>query len=330
MALLPPIWLPTEVRDSLDVPITVRQVQGPQGPVQNGWQLRGVWEYDADSLMFGGYSALLALYGDQLRAFSDRGTRLTFIAPDVEHGPEQKAPVMARQLVEATHALDLWDIESATRDPITDQYWLGFENTHAVHRYSVASEPDGVRLIGSDVNWSANSGAEAMARLRDGRFLIIPEGGKEGLIYSADPVSGVEAQTFEYRTPISGFGITDAVQLPDGRLLILLRNVVWGIPPFEARLAIAEIPGADAEQVLEPRIVLNLTQLAPPENYEGLAVRARGDGTIDLWIVSDDNLSVMQRTLLVKLRFDPARELKTEVEAEAASAAIQAKQKARE
>ncbi|MGB3470602.1 MAG: esterase-like activity of phytase family protein [Erythrobacter sp.] len=333
--LLPPIWLRAEVDNTFDTPVTLKQVESSQEAVRDGWQLRGVWEYDAASLMFGGYSALLALDDGRLQAFSDRGTRFTFVQPDrprSDRDKSQETPdrLMEPQPVEASHALDLWDIESAARDPGTGQYWLGFENTHGFHRYSPAGEPDGVRLIGSTVNWASNSGAEAMARLRDGRFLVIPEGGKEGLIYPADPVTGVEATTFEYRTPISGFGITEAVQLPDGRLLILLRNVVWGIPPFEARLAIAEIPEPGDEQVLEPRIVLNLTQVAPPENYEGLAVRERGDGSFDLWIISDDNLSVMQRTLLVKLRFDPAKGLRAGAAAKAANPPKQTKQKARE
>lgn len=309
MALLPPIWLRTEVVDGFDSPVIVRQLSGAQTSVTDGWQVRGVWEYDSRSMMFGGYSAMLALGGNMMRAFSDRGTRFTFVAPDAEPTAREKdytARPSVRQLVEPEYALNMWDIESATRDPETGQYWLGFENVHGFHRYTVASDPDGVRLIGKDVDWSYNSGAEAMVRLSDGRFLIIPEGGKQGLIFPDDPVTGVAAQTFEYRTPLPGFGITDAQQLPDGRLLILSRNVVWGIPPFEARLAIAKVPQPGGAMVVAPEVVLDLTQLVPPDNYEGLALREREDGTIDLWIISDDNQSAMQRTLLVKLRFDPA------------------------
>lgn len=309
LTLAPGTWLRTEVNVGFKGAVKVRQIAGQNDTSIDGWQLHGVWEYDAPSMAFGGYSALLALGSNKLRAFSDRGTRFTLIEPDQ---PEEltknitRGRQMSRQLVDPEYSFYLWDIESATRDPKTGQYWLGFENVHAFQRYNVASEPEEVRLITDEVDWTSNSGAEAMVRLSDGRFLIIPEGGKQGLLYPDDPVTGVTAQSFVYRTPLPGFGITDAAQLPDGRLLILSRNVTWGIPPFEARLAIAEIPPPGAPQVMSPRVVLDLTSLAPPENYEGLAIRERADGMLDIWLISDDNLSAIQRTLLVKLRFDPA------------------------
>jgi len=43
----------------------------------------------------------------------------------------------------------------------------------------------------------------------------------------------------------------------------------------------------------------------PRENYEGLALRPRGDGRVDVWVMSDDNFSIIQRSLLAKLVFDP-------------------------
>ncbi len=309
--LAPGTVVRTHVREDLRGPIAIRQVAGPQGELAGEWQLRGVWEYDSQTAMFGGYSALLLIGGDRLRAFSDRGTRLTISLPDglqkTAARREIGAPArrMDWQPVEAGYVNLLWDIESATRDPATGQYWLGFENTHAVQRYSAGGEPSGVRLLKAEVDWPVNSGAEAMARLSDGRFVIVPEGGQQGLIFPADPATGVVPTRFEYRPAIPGFAITDAAQLPDGRLLLLLRKVGWGLPPFESRIAIADVPQPGAPQVMRPQITLNLTRIAPRENYEGLAVRPRSDGALDVWLISDDNLAAMQRTLVVKLRFDP-------------------------
>ena len=81
----------------------------------------------------------------------------------------------------------------------------------------------------------------------------------------------------------------------------------------------ARVPEPDEPQIMEAMIALDLATVVPRENYEGLALRERADGAVDVWLISDDNMSVMQRTLLAKLRFDPS-----------AGEALPHKQKARE
>lgn len=281
--------------------IEVTQVEGPSKKSIDGWTLQGVWEAKADTLMFGGFSALLPLGENTLRAFSDRGTRLTLTEPD----QPQEVGNVVRQIVTAGRRRELWDIESATRDPETGQYWLGFENVHTVHRFTSASEADRLRDLDDEVGWTVNSGAEALVRLADGRFIILPEGAREGLVFDQDPVAGDAFETFPYQTPAASYAVTDMVQLPDGRLLLLLRNLVWGVPPFDSLLAIGEPPRGGQTEPFAPSITLDLTKVIPAENYEGLAVRERTDGDLDVWLISDDNLAAMQRTLIVKLRFDP-------------------------
>ncbi len=280
--------------------VAVTRLQGPGLTGTPGWDIAGVWEYDAESLMFGGYSALLALSGDRLRAFTDRAFRMTLIAPD-EDDPQER---IDRQLVAREDANHLWDIESATRDPATGRYWLGYENRHTIHRFTREGIIDGKRDLTGEVDWGDNGGAEAMTRLADGRFVILPEGGREGVIFAYDPVEGAPMQRFAFRNPAPGFAATDMAQLPDGRLLVLMRDVVWAWPAFTSLIAIGPPPQAGG--VFAPEKVLQLDPAIPRENYEGLTLRPRADGRIDVWLISDDNLSVMQRTLLVKLIFDPA------------------------
>ncbi len=292
------------MRDDLpDTPpraITVTRLQGPGPTGTPGWDIAGVWEYDADSLMFGGYSALLALPGEGLRAFSDRAFRLTLIAPDADD-PQQ---LIDRQLVAPGDSQRLWDIESAASDPAGRRYWLGYEGRHTIHRFTPEGQILGKRDLTGEVDWGDNGGAEAMTRLADGRFVILPEGGREGVIFAYDPVEGAPLQRFAFRNPAPGFAATDMAQLPDGRLLVLMRDVVWAWPTFTSLIAIGPPPQAGG--VFAPETVLRLDPAIPRENYEGLALRPRGDGRIDVWLISDDNLSVIQRTLLAKLIFDPA------------------------
>lgn len=295
----PGTWLRTELPDTSPRNIALARLQGPGSAGAPGWEIEGVWQYSAESLLFGGYSALLAVSGNRLRAFSDRGFRMTLTEPDQSGAP----PRISRQMVAREDAHDLWDIESATRDPATGRYWLGYEHRHAIHRFTRESAIAGKRDLTADVDWGANGGAEAMTRLADGRFVILPEGGRKGVIFASDPVEGASLQRFAFRNPAPGFAATDMAQLPDGRLMVLMRDVVWAWPAFTSLIAIG--PPPEAGGTFAPEKVLQLDPAIPRENYEGLALRPRADGRIDVWLISDDNLSVMQRTLLAKLIYDP-------------------------
>lgn len=295
----PGTWLRTELPNTPPHHIAVTRLQGPGATASPDWAIAGVWQYDAESLLFGGYSALLVLSDNRLRAFSDRAFRMTLTEPD-QSGPP---PRITRQMVAREDANYLWDIESATRDPATGQYWLGYENRHTIHRFTREGAIAGKRDLTAEVDWGANGGAEAMTRLADGRFVILPEGGREGVIFAFDPVEGAPLQRFAFRNPAPGFAATDMAQLPDGRLIVLMRDVVWAWPAFTSLIAIG--PPPEPGGIFAPKKVLQLDPAIPRENYEGLALRPRADGRIDVWLIADDNLSVMQRTLLAKLIFDP-------------------------
>ncbi|MDY7096518.1 MAG: esterase-like activity of phytase family protein [Pseudomonadota bacterium] len=337
--IAPGTWLRSEAPYRPPIDITLSQVMGAADEAQGAWRRMGVWEYSADNYLFGGYSALIALPDDKLIAFSDRGMRFSLIEPDKPQ-PKQRpsqahhpAHNVKLQRVPKYRARWLWDIESATRDPDTGEYWLGFENTHAIHSFDEDHEAQEVRLLTKHVDWTVNSGAEAMTRLSDGRFVLLPEGKREGLIFPDDPtIKGGEIGRFPYRSPVDGFAVVDMVQLPDGRLLLLLRNLVWGLPPFDSLLAVTDPPVAGQEEPLTPKVVLDLEDLVPAENYEGVTYKERAEGTLDVWIISDDNRAAIQRTLLAKLRLDPAlldqpEEKPAKVERPSKG---QAKQKARE
>lgn len=295
----PGTWLRTPLPAKPPRDIAVTRLQGPGPAGAPGWEIAGVWQYRAQSLQFGGYSALLALSDNRLRAFSDRAFRMTLTEPDLP-GPR---PQISRQVVAREDANHLWDIESATREEATGYYWLGYENRHTIHRFTRASGLAGKRDLTAVVDWGDNGGAEAMTRLADGRFVILPEGGSEGVIFAYDPVEGAPMQRFAFRNPAPGYAATALSQLPDGRLIVLMRDVVWAYPTFTSLIAIGPPPVAGG--TFAPTRVLQLDPAIPRENYEGLALRPRADGRMDVWLIADDNMSMMQRTLLAKLIFDP-------------------------
>jgi hypothetical protein len=137
-----------------------------------------------------------------------------------------------------------------------------------------------------------NEGVEAVAALTDGRLLLLAESGGAGWL----GVPG-DWQSITW-TVTDDFHPTDLIQLPNGDLVVLERrfSVLGG---FAARLSL--VPGATIAPGarLEGR---ELLRLAPPwtvDNFEGLAVGQGPNGEPMLYLISDDNFSPLQATLLL-------------------------------
>jgi hypothetical protein len=99
-------------------------------------------------------------------------------------------------------------------------------------------------------------------------------------------------------------------ELPDGRVLILLRKVSLGLPyDFSARLVLADPTMIRASEPWPWEEVAELGPAVPMDNYEGLAIAGATEGKpLTLWLISDDNgASYIQRTLLVRLEWNYPR-----------------------
>jgi hypothetical protein len=98
---------------------------------------------------------------------------------------------------------------------------------------------------------------------------------------------------------IDEFDISDAALLPDGDLLVLERRFTWltGIDMRIRRIALAGIrPGA----LLDGPILIEANMSHQIDNMEGLAVHREADGETVLTLISDDNFSPLQRTVLLQ------------------------------
>ena len=102
------------------------------------------------------------------------------------------------------------------------------------------------------------------------------------------------------------FSPTDMAPLPDGRVLILLRNFVWGLPPrFEVGLMVADPSEIAAGETWTGQMLAFFPRPFPIDNYEGLSVEwEEGGYPVTITLVSDDNDMRFQRTLLARLRWD--------------------------
>lgn len=93
------------------------------------------------------------------------------------------------------------------------------------------------------------------------------------------------------------FGLTAVAPLPGGRRAYLLRafSVLQGVR------VILRITAPDGATVDELKLAAPLTV----DNFEGLAAVPRRDGSIRFYLISDDNFSKLQRTLLVAFDWRP-------------------------
>jgi hypothetical protein len=121
-----------------------------------------------------------------------------------------------------------------------------------------------------------------------------------GLLFAGDPVEGAKAIGFRF-VPPKGFMPTDMAALPDGRVLILLRGLGFGLPPFSAQLVVADPSEIRSGEEWPWTPFAEISPPLPRDNYEGLAIAATPDGGADIWIISDDNNAAFQRTLLIRL-----------------------------
>ncbi|GGC04043.1 hypothetical protein GCM10011494_23110 [Novosphingobium endophyticum] len=275
------------------------------------FSLDGAWQMASRSYGFGSYSALLAMPDRTLLALSDNGTYLRFTPPGAERGRFETGEIKVGKF----RSKEQRDIESAARDPRTGQLWLGLEGSNAVIRLAPGLDVLGKARPRAISRWGSNSGAEAMARLADGRFVLLREAADDWLakwrhdavVFEGDPTAGAKSWHFVFDGP-AGFSPTDMTQMPDGRLLILMRRLVWPMPQrFAGRLVLADPADIRPGKVWKAREVARIASSLPVDNFEGLAVVPSRDGRLTVWIISDDNFSRLQRTVLWKLSVDPRR-----------------------
>jgi len=275
-------------------------------------EFRGGLVLTSPAKQLGGISAIrVAPDGQQFIAASDRGrwlrgrivyegTRPTGIA-NSEMAPMLGAdgrPLAAR---------GWYDTESIAQDG--DTLYVGIERVHRIVRFNYGR--DGLLARGQPLELPpairklpSNKSIEALVFVPrklplGGTLIAISERGLDaaGNILGF-LIGGPRPGTFTIKRR-DDFDISDAAPLPDGDLLLLERKFSFagGVGIRIRRIKLNDIgPGTlvDGTSVFDADLNYNL------DNMEGLSVHRSATGETVLTLISDDNFSPLQRTLLLQ------------------------------
>jgi hypothetical protein len=265
-------------------------------------RFRGALELKSADKRFGGFSGLLVSPdGSRLTAISDEGYwftgRLRYAADGALAGLDQTQLEKMRGLSGQPLPNKWWSDAEALALLPDGGLAVAFEGRKRLWRYpGVGGRPQSLPSPPGLADAPPNGAIEALTALKNGRLLALTEelaveGGLRGWIGNRPLVY-----------PMSeGYRPTGAATLPNGDVLVLERRI---FPPSARvqRLAAAQLDAA----VLKPVELARLNGGLTLDNMEGIDARRDRDGRIAVYLISDDNRSRWQRTLLMMFEIDPA------------------------
>lgn len=260
---------------------------------------------------FGGFSALVRTGPGTFTAFSDKGFALRFSAPGMDQRDTRLVPITATHVVFKKGR----DAEGATHDADSGRTWIAWEGRNAISRVLPDLRQEAIVQPKAMRDWGRNSGPESLLRLSDGRFVALREGFDDqfkrdrhrAVIFAGDPIDSGEPARFTFGGP-ARFAPTDMAQLPDGRVLVLMRRAVWPMPyRFAGRIALADPAAIRPGGTWQAHEVAKLSSNLPVDNFEGMAIEPGPGRKVTVWLISDDNDAASQATVLWKMIVDPAK-----------------------
>lgn len=312
---LPPLKQPLPARGEAIALSSQRLPLDSQAPGQaalGAFEFRGALQLSSPHPRFGGFSALeIDASGRRLLALSDEGVwleaRLGYDSRGwLARADQGRLGALADEQGRALGGKQDGDAEAMTR--LSDgSYVVSFEQRLRLWRYprpgrrhpAVAAAAQAFAAPAELQQAPENGAIEALTHLADGRLLALAEqfesqGGLMGWVWER---GAWHALTY---LPTHELLPTDATLLPDGDLLVLERGYKRETGPRAAirRLSAAAVrPGAR----LEPETVAELARPLLVDNSEGLFARRGDHGESLVYLMSDDNYSREQRTLLMLL-----------------------------
>lgn len=274
-----------------------------------------LFELTSSDPLFGGLSGLDFLDDDTLIFASDMGTLFWIdVDPETSVPADTAFSALLRDETGQPFNGKSW-VDSEGVSWTGEMLYVSFEREHRVLAYDIdgcgafargielVSFDSGAFGIGTDV--SPNSGLEALGSRGTSEFILGLEERNNGApvaIYKTGEESDGFAQRLRAPELTMQTG-TDLVEAENGedRLYSIFRSYD---PLRGNRIAIAVSSLSEDGLISETQQLTMLTSEVVVDNFEGIAVRPVSDTTDRIVIVSDDNFSDRQKTLLAVFDHD--------------------------
>ena len=263
---------------------------------------------------FGGFSAIrVAPDGEHFVSLTDKGRWLTGRIVYERGHPAGIAEAMMAPMLgpdgRTLAARGWYDTESlAERD---GWLYVGIERVNRIVRFDfarhgllaraeVVSGPPGISRLPYNKGLEALTFAPHKSKLAGALIAFSERGLDPNGNLKAFLIGGAAPGQFSVKRR-DDFDISDSTTLPSGDVLLLERRFSWwtGLAMRLRRIAISGIaPGAlvDGTDLLFADLGYEI------DNMEGLGVHAASNGDTVLTLISDDNFSILQRTVLLQFK----------------------------
>jgi hypothetical protein len=280
-------------------------------------EFRGGMELRSDYREFGGISGLLLDADNQhVLGLSDRGRwfrgRITYDSKKPTGiADAEMAPMLAGDGTPLARK-GWFDTESLTRDGRS--VYVGIERVDRIVKFDYGGHGFAARgrAIATPADFKGFPYNKSLECL-----VAMPRGGPHGgalitvLEKALDAAGNLRGFILGGKQPgefsvvrSDDFDVSDCALMPNGDLLLLERrfSILRGVAMRIRRIPIAAIkPGAtiDGEQLVFADMAYQV------DNMEGLSVNQTADGETVLTLISDDNFSSIQRTILLQFTLVP-------------------------
>ncbi|XYK79128.1 MAG: esterase-like activity of phytase family protein [Labrenzia sp.] len=278
----------------------------------------GGFEILASDRKTGGLSGVISLDdGNRLLAVTDNGHWVAATVEQTDEGAPTGLSDLRYAVLLGADGKSLrarWGHDTEALTLNATGLYVSAERNHAVYHYEWPLLTGDERMLGQLALPKAldklpgNTGIEALAAGPaggdfDGKLIAISETTPSdehdflGFVLGPDG-----AEEFSIKRH-DRFDVTDAAFLPDGDLLLMERR-------FNMKdligLRLRRLPGSDlkAGAVLDGEILLEADFNYQIDNMEALAVHQNAAGETILTLLSDNNRSLLQRTLLLRFRLN--------------------------
>ena len=297
----------TRFQSARDLPLrfieTERGSKSAQQMNLDGVTLAGAWQLKSSNDDFGGLSGLDVLGSGSLLSVSDDG-KFVWIGVDPETGAPDGIGSIAYMrntdgnIFPTKMSADAEDL--SVRDGVA---FVSFEQRHRIEAYdleSCGSAAHAARVVKLDKVVAGevlrnNRGPEGLALVEDTLQVGFEVQSSGGSPFGAVRVDGTLADLKRTRQPL--LYMLTGLDYENG----LRAQVFRAYDPARGARAIVRVL-KDGEQIAEARLKPPL----PVDNFEAVAIGEAPDGTPRIWLLSDDNFSSDQRTLLLALDLQPA------------------------